>query len=454
MTSNVSPYFDRDGLLVADLTADVMRWVDCGYNKTTSQMFAYTDGVWRQGETAVEKHVAFLLGNRYRMAHSKTVLELIRLSDDTVAIDCSPQSRNINVPNGMLDWQSDLVESHSPLSRSTVQIPVEYHPEALCPSIDKFFDQVLPPDCIEFIWEVIGYALYAGNPLHVAVLLCGKGRNGKGTFIRLLKALLGEENCSAVGLHDLTENRFRAATLYGKLANLAGDLEARWITNTAVFKAVTGGDTIQAEHKFGAAFDFTPWALPIYSTNKIFGSSDSSEGWFERWLIVPFPNMFTEVDGSQHKRPQNELDGELHQKSELQGMLAHGVRSLRTLMARGHFLQPASIAEAKAQFIAKANPVRSWVTEHYTHGSAEAWTSRSVLYSAYEQSALVDEDVKLLSAQRFYERIEEISGVTPHKRNGQRGFKGIALQPDRPADRKAEPKTAPRPRVQTARSEW
>ena len=73
---------------------------------------------------------------------------------------------------------------------------------------------------------------------------------------------------SAEALHDLIENRFRAATLYGKLANIAGDLDAKWLDSTALFKAITGGDTIMGEHKFGAAFDFTPWALPIFSANK------------------------------------------------------------------------------------------------------------------------------------------------------------------------------------------
>ena len=103
-----------------------------------------------------------------------------------------------------------------------------------------------------FIWELIGYTLYSGNPLHVAILLYGKGRNGKGTLIRVLKALLGDRNCSAVGLHELAENRFRAATLYGKLANLAGDLDSKWLENTAHFKTITGEDGIQGEHKYGA----------------------------------------------------------------------------------------------------------------------------------------------------------------------------------------------------------
>jgi putative DNA primase/helicase len=44
-----------------------------------------------------------------------------------------------------------------------------------------------------------------------------------------------------VTLPEPAENRFRTATLFGKLANLAGDLDSRWLDSTAMFKAITGG---------------------------------------------------------------------------------------------------------------------------------------------------------------------------------------------------------------------
>ncbi len=138
---------------------------------------------------------------------------------------------------------------HSPDYLSTVQLAVEYDPEAKCPRFDKWLTEVLDPDCIEFIWEIIGYTMYSGNPLQIAVLLSGKGRNGKGSLIRILEAIIGSHNITSVTLHDLSENRFAKALLYGKLANLAGDLDPKWVSNTAIFKSVTGGDTLQGENK-------------------------------------------------------------------------------------------------------------------------------------------------------------------------------------------------------------
>ena len=416
----------RVGLLALDLADDVMLGVTCGFNDATQELYVYENGLWRPNRNHIESEIARLLGNRYRPAHARAVLDLIRLSPGTARITCDPQPAHINVPNGMLEWATGALLEHSPDYRSTVQLPVRYDPEATCGAFETWLTEVLPPDCYEstngsegFIWEVIGYTMYSGNPLHAAVLLYGKGRNGKGTLIRVLKALLGERNCSAVGLHELTENRFRTATLYGKLANLAGDLDSRWIANTAAFKAITGGDLVQAEHKFGHPFEFTPWAFPFYSANKAFGSADSSEGWVSRWTVVPFPNTFG-VD------PDRGLDAVLQAPDELRGVMARGVRALPALMSRGRFLQPESVIAAKTAFIEASDAVRSWVGEYCTLGF-DAWTPRTSLYRAYQMQTCTDGS-KLLSSREFYNRIEQISGIVAAKRDGVRGFRGIRLR--------------------------
>lgn len=423
-----------------------MHWLECGFDKTTEHFWIYEDGVWRPNGGRIEQEIAQLLGNRYRTSHTRHVLDLIRFSDDVAHITCKPLSQFINVPNGMVDWETGELRPHSPEHLSTVQLPVEYDPDATCPKVELFLEEVLPPDCIEFIWEVIGYTMFSGNPLHAAVLLYGKGRNGKGTLIRLLKALIGERNCSAVGLHELTENRFRTATLYGKLANLAGDLDSRWIANTAAFKAITGGDMIQAEFKFGAAFDFTPWALPVYSANKAFGSADSSEGWVSRWTVVPFPNTFA---GNEDR----DLDTELQSAAELRGVMARGVKALPMLLKRGQFLEPDSIKEAKVAFVSASDTVRGWINEQCTL-EPKSWQSRTELYTAYRFHPLA-EGSKLLSAREFYNRLEQVSGIVAAKRQGVRGFKGIKLGgTTRPVDDSPFPTAAPAKVSRIHRSEW
>lgn len=417
-------FFDRDGLLAKDLADAVLDEITCGWCPTDHRMYVYTDGVWSPDDGTVEATIARFLGNRYRNSHARNILDLIRYSPRTARITCDPVPQFINVANGMLDWNSRTLLPHAAHHLSTVQLPVAYDSDADCPQFCDFIASVLPPDCYEpsddspgFIWELIGYLLYSGNPLHVAILLYGKGRNGKGTLIRVLRRLIGDRNCSTVGLHDLAENRFRAATLYGKLANLAGDLDSRFLVNTAQFKAITGGDSIQGEHKYGAVFDFTPWALPLYSTNRAFGAADSSEGWVARWIVVPFPMSFI-------GREDRNLDSRLQTDAELAGILRRAAQALPTLMARGRLPEPKSVLEAKRAFVTSSDAVRAWLDESCTL-DPDQWTTRRALYDAYSLHA--EQGGKRMSAREFYARVEQINGVRPVKRNGDRGFTGISL---------------------------
>src|SRR6266550_712881 len=46
-------------------------------------------------------------------------------------------------------------------------------------------------DAVELAFEIAGYCLWPAAPLRRAVMLLGGGRNGKSTFLGLLRALLG-----------------------------------------------------------------------------------------------------------------------------------------------------------------------------------------------------------------------------------------------------------------------
>lgn len=415
----------HEGLLVRTLARAVMETVTIGFNDVDGLFYTYNDGVWTPDAqpkhcAPAEARIVELLGNRHRDSHISNTLTVIKYQPDTPRLTRDPQPALINVANGMLDWRTGTLSEHSPDYLSTVQLPVEFHPDAQCPAFDEFLTQVMPDAAaVEFMWDVIAYLLYSGNPFHIAILFHGNGRNGKGTLIRVLKALLGTRNISDAALHDLVENRFRTATLYGKLANLAGDLDARFVTNTAIFKMVTGGDSIQAENKFGHPFDFTPWATPVYSANKPFGSSDSSEGWTSRWVIVPFPHSFTD-------KPDRELDDKLQSAGELRGILRKAVERLPALMARGKLPEPPSVAEAKSDFIRASDSVRSWVDEDCVL-EPDAWTYRSSLYNTYK-TAMFGSGAKLLSDREFYNRLGQIGGITERKSHGTRGFVGIRLR--------------------------
>jgi len=417
------------GLLAATLADDIAQHVTYAVDaRDRGRFYVYGEGRWdRGGADVLTEAVTVLLHNRFRNSHLINVLKVLGHRPGVRKIDGSPWPRWINVTNGLLDWRTGDLHPHTPDVLSTVQLPVRWDPAAECPAFERFLGEVLPADCLEpteggpgFIWELLGYCLYSGNPHHVAVLLYGNGRNGKGALLRVIQRLAGARNTSSVPLHDLSENRFRAATLYGRLLNIAGDLDARWLANTATFKAITGGDTVQAEHKYGAAFDFTPWALPLYSTNKAFGSADSSEGYLARWIVVPFPNSFL-------GREDRHLDARLQRREELEGVLRRAAEALPALMDRGRLPEPGSVRTAKHRFVTSGDSLRSWLDEFCVLDRA-AWTPRPRLFEQYYNCSEDADSKYLLSRREFYNRLAQVGGIEPSRRNGQDGFKGVRFK--------------------------
>lgn len=250
------------------------------------RLYFYDDGVYRGGGDAFARNqMRKLLGDRFKTHHVKEVLYW--LFADFPTISGQPPTDRINVQNGLLNWKSEKLHAHTPEFLSTIQLPVKWNPEAKCRLIEKFLNEVIWEDSLEFLEEVIGYALYAGNPMRKAVMLLGLGCNGKSVLLNLIQALAGDHNVSNVSLQALADNRFYVAQLQGKIANICGDLDARAVQRSEIFKKVTGGDSVTGEWKYKDPFSFKPFALLLFSANELPHTSDQTPAWFNRWLIIP-----------------------------------------------------------------------------------------------------------------------------------------------------------------------
>ncbi len=411
-------YFARiDGdrtFLAASLASDVLGMGPLAAG-IDGLMWEYRDGVWVPSKEVARHRAAVLLGESYRRSYAVNAEDVVR--SRIPEIDCEPISEVINFRNGLYYWQTGTLVPHTPDVLSTVQLPVDWDEMATCPEFDRFLGQVVHADAIDMVWELIGYLMYSGNPLHKAVMLVGTGRNGKGTFLRTVEAVLGKQNITSASLIDLVNTRFTTASLFGKIANIAGDIDGTYLENTATFKAITGQDMISAEHKGRDRFDFTPWAVPVFSANKIPGSADTTVGYLSRWVVLHFPHDFT-------GREDRTLDQRLQTKAELAGVAVKAVTALRRLLARHDFLLPPSAQDAREEFIRRVDQVRTWISE-CTAPDATSRIPRTALYTVYKNWASRDGH-GTLKATEFYDRLEA-AGVRPATVRGTRSFTGIRV---------------------------
>ncbi|MEG4577571.1 phage/plasmid primase, P4 family [Microcoleus sp. N3A4] len=117
--------------------------------------------------------------------------------------------------------------------------------------------------------------------------LIGIGGSGKGTFCRLLIALIGLENTHSTTLDDWCGNRFEAAQAYGKRLLIFPD-EDKGTRSLGKFKQLTGGDWLRAEEKGKKPFKFKFEGMVVVASNfPIFGA-DNSSGMSRRTIAVPF----------------------------------------------------------------------------------------------------------------------------------------------------------------------
>ena len=110
-----------------------------------------------------------------------------------------------------------------------------------------------------------------------------------------------------------------------------------------MFKAITGGDLIQAEYKFQDSFDFRPFAKLVFSANHPTQSGDGSSAFFDRWLVVPCTRSFR---GSSDEIPKSGLDAALADPIELSGVLNKALATFGDIRRRGGFFESASMKEA------------------------------------------------------------------------------------------------------------
>lgn len=335
--------------------------------------WVYEGGVWKQDRKVIRRRAKTLLGRRLRRQHANEVAEYLQFDDSTYQISGDPTPKYLNFRNGMLDWKTGVMHPHDPSHRSVIQFPLDYEPDADCPAFEEFLAQVMHEDYVALTWEMLGYLLYSGNKFQVAFLLYGTGGNGKGTLTRVIQEMLGVDNIANEPLDRLNGDRFSSVNLFAKVANIAGDIDATYQESTANFKRLTGEDKLAAERKYGDRFNFENWAVPLFSANKIPGSSDVTEGYLRRWIVLHF-----------HKRITNPKPGLSNLLlAELPGIAAKAVRALQVLMARDGFDPQGEATKGAIEFAQAIDQVRQWIASGEIQSAPDHHEPLDKLFAEY-----------------------------------------------------------------------
>lgn len=330
----------------------------------TDELYLYNDvdGIYEpeKGVMLVAEAVRMVLqkyATIYDVNETRAAIRDSTVRDRSILNLSEPE---ICVLNGVLNILTLELTPHTPTKVFLKRIPVKYDPQATCPNIDAFLKQVLPENDVTTVFEEAGYALDPGYYIHKGFVFVGEGANGKSTWLNVMTALFGPENCSHVSLQELEHTRFAKAALVGKIANIYPDLSAEALHHTGAFKMWTGGDAVGCEYKFGKHFEHKPETKLFFSANILPESPDDTTAFFRRWIITAFTRIFTNFS---EPKADPHLINKLTTPTELSGLLNKALKGLRNLRERGFIYGDQASSAWREDYIRKSDPIAAFVLD-------------------------------------------------------------------------------------------
>ncbi|MGS0433388.1 DNA primase family protein [Bacillus paranthracis] len=285
----------------------------------------------------------------------------------------------INVRNGMLNLSTFRLEAHSPDFLSTVQIPIDYDSNAQAPKFLGFMNGITvnDEDLIGVHQELIGYWLTGDTKAEKAVYYYGSGANGKSVLASIITELVGPQNVSSVPLSKFND-QFGMESMIGKSLNISAENEMGGkALKTENFKAIVSGDNITINIKYRPAISYRPYCRLVFLVNNLPDSSDVTEGYFRKIIIVPFSRTF--------KKEERNVDLKDELLKELPGILNWAILGLKRLRSNNYqFSACKAIEETERAYYDEQNPVREFFRSHVVQ-EVGSRTKQSDFYNLYSQ---------------------------------------------------------------------
>jgi P4 family phage/plasmid primase-like protien len=268
---------------------------------------------------------------------------------------------------------------HSPNWFSTACLSYEFDPTATCPLWDEVLAEMIGDEAgkLELAQEFIGYVLSPSNNRSKFLALEGEGGNGKSVFTNAIKAIIGSENTSSVGL-DVIGRQFQSFPTLGKMLNIcqeANDIEG---PAESFLKNFTGGNPLMFESKGSNAFEALPTAKLLLTWNIAPRFKDRSEGLWRRMLVLKFNRKPAIANPDLLELDYWERNG------QLPGMLNWALLGLKRLESQREFTITDESKRATESIRTANNSARLFIAENLRYRENAIQLSKDV-YAAYSK---------------------------------------------------------------------
>jgi P4 family phage/plasmid primase-like protien len=268
----------------------------------------------------------------------------------------APIGRNtIQFKNTLINIETGEKRRATPVLFVTNPIPWELDEDGFfeTPIIDKIFEEWVGEDYVQSLYEILAYCLIPNYPIHRIFCFIGVGLNGKSCFLNLLKNFIGPDNCCSTELDTLLQSRFEVTRLHKKLVCQMGETNFSEMNKTSVLKKLSGGDLVGFEYKNKDPFEEMNYAKIIIATNNLPSTTDKTIGFYRRWMIIDFPNQFSEQIDILSQIPEEEY----------RALAVKCTFILKDLLKNRRFTNEGSIEERIKNYEDHSNPLEKFLKE-------------------------------------------------------------------------------------------
>ena len=321
-----------------------------------NELYIYQDGVYVNGNTFIERE---MINHISRLTNSQRTEVLKYLKLIAPRIEASSEYY-IAFNNGIYDLASDSMMQFSEAFVITNKIPWDYNPDAYSEIADRTLNKLACNDSSirAVLEECIGYCFFRRNELRKSFMLLGEKKNGKSTFLEMLKNVIGKDNCSALDLKEIGD-RFRTAQIFGKLVNIGDDIDSQYIENVGTFKKVVSGNGITIENKGQDPIEIEPYCKFIFSANDIPRMKDRSGAVLDRLIFIPFNAVFSKEDPDFDPY----IIDKLRTREATEYLIRIGIAGLKRVLEKREFTVPEQSKTELQEFNERNNPILLFIKE-------------------------------------------------------------------------------------------
>lgn len=331
--------------------------------KIDNRLHIYHEGIYISNQNYIENAMVRTGGATLNSSKRTEVLKYLNIKilknastlyhEDLIAFE-----------NGILDLNSGELLPFSPDYIILNKIPWNYVPGAYDKTADDTLNRICSgnQDIRMLLEEMVGYCFYRSNKFRKSFILTGKGKNGKSTFLKMLRYALdkdSDDNVSSLDLNDLND-RFSKVRLYGKLANIGDDIAEDDLhgKGISIFKKAVTGEAFTVEFKGQDGFDMKSYATLIFAANTIPRFSGSGlTAIKDRLVIIPFEARFTK-DGDDYNP---NIIKDLMSQSAIEYLIMLGVQGLQRIIQNQGFTEPDIVTKELDDFEANNDSILAWL---------------------------------------------------------------------------------------------